>query len=80
MIHRAQFARYSLCDCGFPVLAESIPLGKIYRVYPANTKTATMVCGGCGIEITGKWIYALDERGHPGYIPIDILEIDEKPE
>lgn len=39
--------RLSLCDCGFSVLSEAIPLGTEYEIDPAQTEALTFICGGC---------------------------------
>jgi hypothetical protein len=55
---RAQYAKYSLCSCGFPALGTHVPMGTVYIVHPDMTRPLTMMCGGCGSKISGTWIFA----------------------
>lgn len=81
----AKLSRLSLCACGFPVLAEHIPLGTMYVANPHNTKMLLMICGGCGATVPDQpWFFVemrLDGQAesHGGYLPVAIFEIDEKP-
>ena len=43
----AKCVRRGICECGYPVLEETVPLGKMYLVDP-NTIRGRIGCGGCG--------------------------------
>lgn len=71
-----KLARLSICECGFTVLNESIPLGTVYDTGPLVIKSnATLICGGCGSQIEGDWIYFM-ARGdsHEGFLPLAAFE------
>lgn len=40
--------RLSLCPCGYTVLHDHIPLGRVYHVDVADAQAYGMRCGGCG--------------------------------
>jgi hypothetical protein len=73
---RAKFAKHSICECGHPILADHIELGRVYYIQTDVTKRMGLVCGGCKKEIMGTWVMVMDPGGR-GMLPIDIFEIDE---
>lgn len=75
----AKYVRYSICECGFPILSESIPLGQLYIADPQNTKWGKFGCGGCGkiIEVHCIAVYRVGSGMLPGYLPLEIFELDE---
>lgn len=72
----AEYARKSICTCGFPVLADQVPLGTAYVIHPENRTTATFICGGCGAVIRCAVVF-VERRADSasGYLPADIFEI-----
>lgn len=76
-IVKAKFVRRSLCKCGFPVLRDNVPLGKIYSVYPESVQPFVYFCGGC--HLLNQWavIWAEDGVVEPGWLPLGIFELDE---
>jgi hypothetical protein len=74
---KAKYVKRSVCDCGFPTLEESVPLGKVYTVYPDSVSPGAILCGGCGSKFPVKFIDADDVGGRIGALPLDIFELDE---
>ena len=72
--------RYSICDCGFPLLDESIPVGTEYKLLNEwIAESFTMTCGGCGKDIQTYCAYVQRENGTPGWLPfIVFLTPDEE--
>lgn len=65
---KAILTRLSICDCGFPLLKEDIPLGTEYNVHPHTIrKGMTYICGGCGVKQTDLEAIYVDPR--PGTKP-----------
>lgn len=78
---KAKFVRHSVCECGFPILSDGIPLGTIYEIDYSRMKRIAVICGGCKkyIPLTGVWVESRDGC-RPGYLPENIFEpIEEKP-
>jgi hypothetical protein len=79
----ARLIKLSICECGFPLLNENIPLGAKYFVdtdliTPSHPKTGyRIICGGCGKEnpITAIYVYPRGES-HGGMLPIDIFNLN----
>ncbi len=67
--------RYSLCDCGFPLLNDEVPLGQIYDVEIFPVENGTLICGGCkkAISVRMVWVESRD-GGKPGYLPWELFE------
>ncbi len=70
------YVKKSLCPCGFPVLSDGIPLGKVYDVEPIVTEPMTLICGGCKQEIKVKAIWVYGEL--QGFLPSEIFDLDSK--
>jgi hypothetical protein len=68
----ATYARRSVCACGFPVLKESVPMGKSYQVSPESIIHGGILCGGCGQKTCCDLIQTADG----GWLPIGILELE----
>jgi len=75
----AKFVKRSICECGFPVLAVDVPVGRTYTIRPEDTRELEMICGGCATRIRRTWVYVEGYGpGHQsGYLPVEIFEIDE---
>lgn len=74
---KAKYVRRSVCECGFPALHDSVPLGKIYTVYPDTVRNGGILCGGCGARTDLQLIDADDVGGRIGTLPLGIFEFDE---
>lgn len=70
----AKTARASLCECGFSILRDEIPLGTVYRIAPETRRPGTLVCGGCGQRIRVTLVHALATGRHAGWLPYEIFE------
>ncbi len=66
----------NICECGFPVLNEGIPIGTEYCVDPESLAPVTLICGGCGKRhhIDAIWVHSRD-GGRPGYLPAGIFDL-----
>ena len=75
----AKFVKYSICECGFPILSEDVPLGTVYVVHPDERECGRFRCGGCGKIIEAIPCIVAESRagGRPGFLPAEIFEIDE---
>jgi hypothetical protein len=71
MIVTARYVQRSICLCGFGVLYDAIPLGKLYQVDLDSIKHGRFVCGSCGTIITCDLIMV----PHGGWMPMGILEL-----
>lgn len=78
-MQEAKFVKYSICDCGFPILAEHIQLGTIYVVRAEKRTKCALLCGGCKKIIRDISCIYVERRGSSagGYLPAEIFEIDE---
>jgi hypothetical protein len=75
----AKFVRRGVCECGFPLLREDVPIGTLYVVHPADRAMMDLICGGCGKInrcIPSIFVEARADRS-AGYLPASIFEIDE---
>jgi hypothetical protein len=74
----AKFAKRSICPCGFPVLADEIPLGTMYVVRSGISARLSFSCGGCHQIHDVSCVY-VEARGKSkgGYLPAEIFDIDE---
>jgi hypothetical protein len=75
----ALYAKRSICECGFPVLADDIPIGAVYEVDPKMSCSLNLMCGGCGMVLRNLPSVWVERRGssQAGYLPAAIFEIDE---
>jgi hypothetical protein len=78
---QAKFIKYSVCDCGFPILSDDIQLGTIYVVHSEKRKMCSLLCGGCGKVIKDIPCIYVEPRNasRGGFLPAEIFEIDEGP-
>lgn len=76
---KAKYVKRSICECGFPIMRESVPLGKLYLVYPDSVTGGAVLCGGCGSKFPVRLILADDEQScrSIGAVPLEIFELDE---
>ena len=74
----AKYVKRSVCECGYPALDESVPLGKLYLVDPATIQPGGVLCGGCGKTSHCELIEVWDEgAGRQATLPAGILQIGE---
>jgi len=74
ILQTATLVRRGICQCGFPVIKESVPDGKQYTVDIASIEHAIMWCGGCGRMLRVKSIFCLDTE-KPGRLPLEIFQL-----
>jgi len=77
MAVNAKYVKRSVCECGFPALEESTPMGKLYTAYRNQVATFKMICGGCRKSLTLKFITVDDGQKPLGMLPLEIFEFDE---
>lgn len=73
---KVKLQRLSICDCGYPVLMENIPLGTEYEIDPNKRYHFVLKCGGCGKanENIGVWADGRgDQRG--GFLPEVLFQV-----
>jgi len=71
------YQRYSICECGFPILNDGIPLGRVYEVDEESVRGGVnMRCGGCGNVLMN--LSVIDAREEPSGrfapLPLAIFE------
>lgn len=76
---KMMFTRYSVCNCGFPILRDEVPIGTVFEVDEKITEDFSVICGGCGKwnHVVGVWVRQRADR-HAGFLPKDIFEPYEK--
>lgn len=73
---KAKFVKHSICQCGFPVLDESVPLGTVYEVDPSDEQRLVFICGGCGKWLRVMSIWVNSRAGScAGFLPKEIFEL-----
>jgi hypothetical protein len=67
---KATTKRLSICECGFLILAERIPLGTEYEINTKDKIRVKFTCGGCGRAwmTNAVWVEHRDDS-HGGYLP-----------
>lgn len=76
---QATLVKLNVCDCGYPLLNESISLGTIYNLELERRQRIGLYCGGCGMMINGLdgvYVYGRLPGQSNGYLPIVIFEVD----
>jgi hypothetical protein len=72
----AKLVKRALCECGFPVIQEHVPLGTIYLVHIASLQGGGL-SGGCRKFFQVQIIFAeASPYGEAGWIPFDIFELE----
>jgi hypothetical protein len=72
---RMRLAKLSVCQCGFPLLDESIPLGTEYLINEQDRDTAIFTCGGCNKTWCIKTVYVYyNGKKQGGHMPSEVLE------
>lgn len=76
MIVDAKYVKRSICPCGYSILRDEIPLGRIYRVDTERTSIGHLICGECGRQ---TWnlpiIYAeASDTGWGGWMFMEIFD------
>lgn len=78
---RARLKQLSICECGFPLLNESILLGAEYEVFPFQRGMLNLLCGGCGEVIRDIPCVGvnsiLNPSQEPRLLPAAVFDIDE---
>lgn len=76
---KAKLIKLAFCDCGYSLMNDDIPLGKVYTALPQTRNTlGRFGCGGCGKEYDHVEIMLFDHRsGNPGWLPVEMFEFDE---
>lgn len=72
---RVCLARLSVCECGYPLLDEAIPLGTEYLIDEMRQTSVTLTCGGCKREIPLRAVWTFqraDSEG--GFLPEMVFE------
>lgn len=82
----ARLVKYNICNCGYcgyPALTASgelpppaIPLGTVFEVDAADTKSFDWTCGGCGKlqRVEAFFVYAT-LAFNAGYLPKELFEV-----
>jgi hypothetical protein len=70
------YQNYSICECGYPALNESVPLGKVYDVDESTVSGGyTFICGGCRkTHVDVNVVFARDPRGGFYPMPLGVFE------
>jgi len=63
-------SKLSICECGFSVLKDSIPLGKEYLIHEDEKVEGILVCGGCNQRIPVMLVPVAPQ----GVLPLEIFE------
>lgn len=68
--------RLSVCECGFPLLDESIPIGTEYHIEPGIRDTADFECGGCHRKrkVNVVFTHGRQEGQAGGFLPAEIFQ------
>jgi hypothetical protein len=74
---KATFVKRSLCECGYAVIREEVPLGKVYDLDLSSIEDGGLICGGCHKDIALKIVMAEDGAGYAGFLPLDIFALKE---
>jgi hypothetical protein len=73
---RVRLAKLSICQCGFPLLDESIKLGTEYEVDQAKqAKKFIVICGGCHRQNLADSVW-VEARGtsRGGWLSVGVFE------
>lgn len=79
----AIYSKKSICECGYTVLRDEIPLGTVYNIIEdlrGNTSETEMIlsCGQCGNKITVQCILVWRDTeygNHAGFLPKELFTI-----
>jgi hypothetical protein len=75
---KAKLVKLSICDCGYNMLNDEIPLGKMYTAFPQTRRwDFTFGCGNCGKTRTVEALLVDQRSGLPGWLPCELFELDE---
>jgi hypothetical protein len=75
--HKAKLIKLSVCDCGFPLLNDDIPIGTVYYLDLDDIYTMTLICGGCGIKQDIESVHVMKRAGsHGGHLPRHVFETE----
>ena len=75
---KVKLHRLSICECGFPILKDGIPIGTVYHVNPSIMISVKFVCGGCGREQIRFAVLVERREGckhDPGFLPGGIFKV-----
>lgn len=67
--------RLSICECGFPVLRDDVPVGTEYEVDMDRRSSGKLICGGCKrtIDTTLVFVESNTVGRSSGYLPLGIF-------
>jgi hypothetical protein len=75
---KAIFSNRSICQCGYSILKDDIPLGTEYDITPGTEESGTLICGGCGKHTSVTLIQVAKRfRSHGGVLPKEIFSISK---
>ena len=65
----------SICDCGFLLLKEGIPLGTEYEVDETRLHDLIFICGGCGktFPLLCVWV---EGESSGGFLPCKLFGLE----
>lgn len=70
-LREMELARLSICECGYAVLHDSIPLGTVYHVDIATIRSGFHYrCGRCGTLQDNVEVIDAAQRSTPGLKPL----------
>lgn len=73
---RKKLIRLSICDCGFNMLADHIPMGAEYEVdLDDRLPGFTVTCGGCGMSFPVDGIAVKEREGTVGWMPTGLFDL-----
>jgi hypothetical protein len=73
---QVKLIKVSVCLCGFRIVNDDVPLGKVYTIDLSRLHDAVgtgVMCGGCGKRIETSLVWTEDAE-KPGYLPREIFE------
>lgn len=77
MIIKVKTVKSSICDCGYPTLSKSIPIGTEYKIHTDDQCDCSYLCGGCNKKKNIIVVMTEDrffDGKKAGYLPRDIFE------
>jgi hypothetical protein len=79
---KAKLIALPKCECGQALFLDHVKLGKMYTCYPQSitANDGAVGCGKCGKNMLRSRLILTDHSsGRPGWLPLDIFELDEVP-
>jgi hypothetical protein len=69
-----KLVRRSVCSCGYPVVQDFTPDGKVYDIEAWTALPYQMKCGGCGAILQVTVAFVIEEKRRIGKMVIDVME------